>query len=49
MSFARLSPDEAMSHHPRVVVLNEENRVIRCEEAKNKVGRSERAMAVAGE
>jgi aspartate 1-decarboxylase len=49
MSFARFTPEEAKSHHPRVVVLDEENRVIRCEEAKNKVGRSERAMAVAGE
>lgn len=49
MSFARSTPEEAKSHHPRVVVLDEENRVIRCEEAKNKVGRSDRAMAVAGE
>lgn len=49
MSFARFTLEEAKSHHPRVVVLDEENRVIRCEEAKNKVGRSERAMAVAGE
>lgn len=48
MSFARLTPEEAKAHHPRVVVLDEENRVIRCEEAKNKVGRSERAMAAAG-
>jgi hypothetical protein len=31
------------------VVLDEENGVIRCEEAKNKIGRSERAMAVASE
>ena len=49
MSFARLTVEEVKTHHPRVVVLDEENRVIRCEEAKNKVGRSERAMAVAGE
>jgi aspartate 1-decarboxylase len=49
MSFARLSLEEAKTHHPRVVVLDKENRVIRCGDAKNKVGRSEREMAVAGE
>lgn len=49
MSFARLTPEEAKTHHPRVVVLDEENRVIRCEDAKTKIGRSEREMAVAGE
>jgi aspartate 1-decarboxylase len=49
MSFARLTPEEAKSHHPRVVVLDEENRVLRCGDARNKVSRSERAMAVAGE
>jgi aspartate 1-decarboxylase len=49
MSFARLTLEEAKTHHPRVVVLDEENRVIRCCDAKNKVGRSEREMAAAGE
>jgi hypothetical protein len=42
-----LTVEEAKTHHPQVVVLDEENRVIRCEEAKAKVGRSEREMAVA--
>ena len=49
MSFVRLTLEEANAHHPRVVVLDDENRVIRCGDAKNRVGRSEREMAVAGE
>jgi aspartate 1-decarboxylase len=49
MSFARFTLKEAKAHHPRVVVLDEENRVIRCEDAKAKIGRSEREMAVVGE
>jgi aspartate 1-decarboxylase len=49
MNFAQMTMEEAKTHHPRVVVLDEKNHVIRCEEAKTKVGRSERAMAIAGE
>lgn len=49
LSFALLSLEEAKIHPPRVVVLDAQNRVIRYEEAKAKVGRSEREMAVAGE
>jgi len=49
MSFARFTQDEARIHHPRVAVLDAQNRVVRCEEAKTKVGRTERAMAIAGE
>lgn len=49
MSFARLTLEEAKTHHPRVVVLDEDNRVIRCGEAKTKVGRTERELAIAGE
>jgi aspartate 1-decarboxylase len=49
MSFARFTPEEARAHHPRVAVLDAKNRVVRCEEAKTKVGRTERELAVAGE
>lgn len=31
MNFARYSPEEAAIHHPRIVVLNEKNRVVRQE------------------
>ena len=34
MSFARLTLEEAKTHHPRVAVLDAQNRVVRCEEAK---------------
>lgn len=49
MSFARLTLEEAKTHHPRVAVLDAENRVVRCEQAKTKVGRSERELTIAGE
>jgi aspartate 1-decarboxylase len=49
MSFARLTLEEAKTHHPRVVVLDAQNQVVRCEDAKTKVGRTEREMALAGE
>jgi aspartate 1-decarboxylase len=49
MNFAQFTPDEAKAHHPRVAVLDAENRVVRCEEAKTKVGRSERELTIAGE
>jgi aspartate 1-decarboxylase len=49
MSFARLTLEEAKTHHPRVAVLDAQNKVIRCEDAKTKVGRTEREMAIAGE
>jgi aspartate 1-decarboxylase len=49
MSFAQLTPEEAGEHHPRVAVLDEKNRVVRCEDAKTKVGRTERAVTMAGE
>ena len=49
MSFAQLTLEEAKAHHPRVAVLDEENRVVRCEEAKTKVGCTERELTMAGE
>jgi len=49
MSFARLTLEEAKTHHPRVVVLDAENRVVRCEDAQTKIGRAERDLAMAGE
>jgi aspartate 1-decarboxylase len=49
MSFAHYSAEEAKNHHPRVVVLDEQNRVIRFEEAKGKVCRTEEELAIAGE
>jgi aspartate 1-decarboxylase len=49
MNFAQLTPEEAQRHHPRVVLLDEKNRVIRCEDARTKVGRSERELTIAGE
>ena len=49
MNFGQFTPEEAKSHHPRVAVLDEKNRVVRCEAAKTKVGRSERELTIAGE
>ena len=49
MSFARLTEEEAKTHHPRVVVLDAQNHVIRCETAKTKVNRTAQALAMAGE
>jgi aspartate 1-decarboxylase len=49
MNFAQFTPEEAKTHHPRVAVLDAENRVVRCEDAKTKVGRTERELAIAGE
>lgn len=49
MNFGQFTPEEAKTHHPRVAVLDEKNRVIRCEDAKTKVGRSEKELTIAGE
>src|SRR3984893_495264 len=49
MRFARLSLEEAKTHHPRVAVLDAGTRVVRCEEARTKIGRTERDLAMAGE
>jgi aspartate 1-decarboxylase len=49
MSFGQYSAEEAKTHHPCVAVLDEQNRVIRFEEAKAKVCRSEEELAIAGE
>ena len=49
MSFARFAPEEAKTHHPRIVVLDAQNRVVRCEVAKTKIGRTEQDLAMAGE
>jgi len=49
MSFGRFTAEEAKAHHPRVVVLDEHNRVVRCEEAKTKVQRTEHELAIACE
>ena len=49
MSFAQLTLEEAKTYHLRVVVLGAENRVIRWDEAKTKIARTERDLAMAGE
>jgi len=49
MNFAHFTMEEAKNHHPRVVVLDENNKVIRCEDAKTSVRRTEREVALAGE
>lgn len=49
MNFGQFTPEEAKTHHPRVAVLDAHNRVVRCEQAKAKVGRSERELTIAGE
>ncbi|HKP03352.1 MAG TPA: aspartate 1-decarboxylase [Chthoniobacterales bacterium] len=49
MNFGQFTPEEAKTHHPRVAVLDEKNRVVRCEQAKTKIGRSEREVTIAGE
>ncbi len=49
MSFARLTLEEAKTHHSQVAVLDAENRIVRCEEAQMKIGRTERDLAMAGE
>jgi aspartate 1-decarboxylase len=49
MSFARLTLEEAKTHHPRVAVLDAQNRVVRCEEAETTARRTERDLAMAGE
>ena len=49
MNFAQFTPEEAKSHHPQVAVLDAQNRVVRCEQAKTEVGRSERELTIAGE
>jgi aspartate 1-decarboxylase len=49
MSFARLTPEEAKTHRPRVALLDERNRVIRCEEGKRAPSETSAEMAVAGE
>jgi aspartate 1-decarboxylase len=49
MNFAQFTPEEAKTHHPRVAVLDAENRVVRCEQAKTKIGQSERELTIAGE
>ncbi len=49
MNFAQMTPEEAQTHHPRVVLLDEKNNVLRCEEAKAKPARTEQDATVAGE
>ena len=49
MNFAQFTAEEAKTHHPRVAVLDAQNRVVRCEQAKTKIGRSERELTIAGE
>jgi aspartate 1-decarboxylase len=49
MNFAQMTLEEAKTHHPRVAVLDAENRVVRCEDARTRVGRTERELTVAGE
>ena len=49
MSFARLTLEEAKTHHPRIVVLDPQNRVVRFDDARSKGKRTERDLAMAGE
>ncbi len=49
MNFAQMTEEEAKTHHPRVVLLDEKNQVIRCEDAQRKIGTSEREATIAGE
>ena len=49
MSFGQFTREEAKTHHPRVVVLDAQNEVVRCEEAKTKPNRTQRDLAMAGE
>ena len=49
MNFAQFTPEEAKTHHPRVAVLDAQNRVVRCEQAKTNVGSTERELTIAGE
>jgi aspartate 1-decarboxylase len=41
MSFARLTPEEARTHRPRIAVLNRQNRVIRRESGETPASRRE--------
>jgi aspartate 1-decarboxylase len=41
MSFARLSPEEAKSHRPRIAVLDRRNRVVRTESGETPSSRKE--------
>jgi aspartate 1-decarboxylase len=36
MSFARYTPEEAAVHHPRIVVLDEKNKILRYEEGDSR-------------
>ena len=49
MSFAQLTADEAKRHHPHVVVLDAQNRVVRHGDATTKVNRTALDLAMAGE
>jgi aspartate 1-decarboxylase len=44
MSFARCTPQEAVTHRPRIVLLNEENEVVRYDE-----GACTRSFKIVGE
>ena len=41
MSFARLTPEEAKSHHPRIAVLDRKNRIVRRESGEPPTSRRE--------
>jgi len=41
MNFAQLTPEEAESHHPRIVVLDRQNRIIRRESGETPTSRRE--------
>jgi aspartate 1-decarboxylase len=41
MSFARLTDEESKTHHPRIAVLDRQNRIIRCERAETPTSRRE--------
>lgn len=41
MNFARLTPDEAKKHKPRIAVLDRQNRIVRCESCETPTSRRE--------
>lgn len=41
MNFARLTPDEAKKHKPRIAVLDRQNRIVRCESCETPNSRRE--------
>ena len=41
MNFAKITPDEAKKHKPRIAVLDRQNRIVRCESCETPTSRRE--------